>query len=31
MKLNLNKTIDYCKLNKKWTPSFQFHKAIGIQ
>ncbi len=31
MKLNLNKTIDYCRLNKKWTPSFQFHKAIGIQ
>ena len=31
MKLNLNKTIDYCNLNKKWIPSFQFHKAIGIQ
>ena len=30
-KLNLNKTIDYCNLNKKWIPSFQFHKAIGIQ
>ena len=31
MKLNLNKTIDYCNLNRKWIPSFQFHKAIGIQ
>mgnify|MGYP001157012779 FL=1 len=30
-KLNLNKTIDYCKLNRKWIPSFQFHKAFGIQ
>ena len=28
MKLNLNKTIDYCRLNKKWRPSFQFHTAI---
>ena len=29
-KLNVNKTIDYCKLNKPWFPSFQLHKTIGI-
>ena len=29
-KLNVNKTIDYCKLNKPWFPSFQLHKTIGV-
>tara|TARA_B100000900_G_scaffold415079_1_gene443708 strand:- start:1981 stop:2613 length:633 start_codon:yes stop_codon:yes gene_type:complete len=30
-KLNLNKTIDYCKLNREWIPSLQLHKSFGIK
>ena len=31
LKINLNKTIAYCRLNKRWSPSFQVHKIIGVQ
>ncbi len=31
LKVNFNKTIEYCKINRKWLPSIQLHKAIGIQ
>jgi len=30
-KLNLNKTMQYCALNKRWSLSLQFHKMIGVQ
>ena len=30
-RLNLDKTLNYCKHNKKWVPSFQFHKIIGME
>ena len=30
-KLNLNKTVDFCKLNRKWIPSLQLHKSFGIK
>ncbi|MEE2695380.1 MAG: 7-carboxy-7-deazaguanine synthase [Pseudomonadota bacterium] len=29
-KLNINKTLNYCKAHKPWFPSFQIHKVIGI-
>ncbi len=31
MKLNFNKTIDYCSHNRKWIPSLQLHKSFGIK
>ncbi len=30
-KLNLNKTIDYCKLNTQWMLSLQLHKSFGVK
>ena len=30
-KLNLNKTIDYCKLNSQWMLSLQLHKSFGMK
>ena len=29
-RLNLKKTIEYCKLNRKWFPCFQLHKTMGV-
>ena len=29
-RINIKKTIEYCKLNKPWFPSFQIHKIIGV-
>ncbi len=29
--INLKKTIQYCMLNKKWLPSIQLHKVIGVE
>ncbi len=31
VKLNLNKTLQYCALNKNWSVSLQLHKIIGVQ
>ncbi len=30
-RLNLDKTLNYCKYNKKWFPSFQLHKIKGME
>ena len=30
-KINLNKTIDYCKLNRQWMISLQLHKSFGVK
>ena len=29
-RLNLVKTLNYCKLNENWFPSFQIHKVLRI-
>jgi organic radical activating enzyme len=29
-RVNLVKTLDYCKLNENWFPSFQIHKVLRI-
>ena len=29
-RVNEIKTIDYCKRNSRWSPSFQIHKILGI-
>lgn len=31
VKVNLNKTLQYCALNKNWSLSLQLHKIIGVQ
>lgn len=31
IKLNLNKTLQYCALHKDWLLSLQLHKIIGVQ
>jgi len=30
VRVNINKTIEYCKSHKPWFPSFQLHKSLGI-
>ena len=29
-RINLVKTIDFCRVNSKWFPSFQVHKILGV-